>query len=186
MVNFHFRQKLQIVEWNRAEKLIVFVRWNVREMAEPTKRTTNNSTSKARKSKNDIIRSKVGTYLKQQSYSVSEWKVVLIEILKKFYAEFMFDVHLTSTNLIHTWNVCCMFTYLCLFVVLIMKILGVLFIFQMNEKFRKSDLALTQTTDQYEFDTMIVEDSARAMSFLYSNVLCLSNNQSQVELQFSK
>lgn len=79
-----------------------------------------------------------------------------------------------------------MFTYLCLFVVLIMKILVVLFIFQMNEKFRKSDLALTQTTDQYEFDTMIVEDSARAMSFLYSNVLCLSNNQSQVELQFSK
>lgn len=78
-----------------------------------------------------------------------------------------------------------MFTYLCLFVVLIMKILGVFFL-QMNEKFRKSDLALTQTTDQYEFDTMIVEDSARAMSFLYSNVLCLSNNQSQVELQFSK
>lgn len=70
-------------------------------------------------------------------------------------------------------------------VVLIMKILGVFFL-QMNEKFRKSDLALTQTTDQYEFDTMIVEDSARAMSFLYSNVLCLSNNQSQVELQFSK
>lgn len=78
-----------------------------------------------------------------------------------------------------------MFMYLCLFVVLIMKILGVFFL-QMNEKFRKSDLALTQTTDQYEFDTMIVEDSARAMSFLYSNVLCLSNNQSQVELQFSK
>lgn len=78
-----------------------------------------------------------------------------------------------------------MFTYSCLFVVLIMKILGVFFL-QMNEKFRKSDLALTQTTDQYEFDTMIVEDSARAMSFLYSNVLCLSNNQSQVELQFSK
>lgn len=127
MVNFYFRPKLRIVEWNRAEKLIVFVRWNVREMAEPTKRTTNNSTSKARKSKNDIIRSKVGTYLKQQSYSVSERKVVLIEISKKFYAEFMFDVHLTSTNLIHTWNVCCMFTYLCLFVVLIMKILGVFF-----------------------------------------------------------
>lgn len=85
-------------------------------MAEPTKRTTNNSTSKARKSKNDIIRSKVGTYLKQQSYSVSERKVVLIEISKKFYAEFMFDVHLTSTNLIHEHEtfVVCLRIYVCL------------------------------------------------------------------------
>lgn len=40
-------------------------------MAETSKRTTNNSTSKSRKSKNEIIRSKLGTYLKQNKYSVS-------------------------------------------------------------------------------------------------------------------
>lgn len=56
----------------------------------------------------------------------------------------------------------------------------------MNEKFRKSDLALTQTMDQYDVMMMLDDDVAKVNSILYSNVLCLSNNQSQVELQFSK
>ncbi|XP_055322002.1 uncharacterized protein LOC129578004 [Sitodiplosis mosellana] len=94
-------------------------------MAETSKRTTNNSASKSRKSKNDIIRSTLGTYLKQKNYS-------------------------------------------------------------MNEKFRKSDLALTQTMDQYDVMMMMDDDVAKVNSILYSNVLCLSNNQSTVELQFSK
>ncbi|XP_031620240.1 uncharacterized protein LOC116338864 [Contarinia nasturtii] len=94
-------------------------------MAETSKRTTNNSASKSRKSKNDIIRSTLGTYLKQKNYS-------------------------------------------------------------MNEKFRKSDLALTQTMDQYDVTMMMDDDVAKVNSILYSNVLSLSNNQSTVELQFSK
>lgn len=57
---------------------------------------------------------------------------------------------------------------------------------QMNEKFRKSDLALTQTMDQYDVMMMLDDDVAKVNSILYSNVLCLSNNQSTVELQFSK
>lgn len=40
-------------------------------MAETSKRPTNNSASKSRKSKNDIIRTTLGTYLKQKNYSVS-------------------------------------------------------------------------------------------------------------------
>lgn len=40
-------------------------------MSETTKRNTNNSASKSRKSKNDIIRSTLGMYLKQKNYSVS-------------------------------------------------------------------------------------------------------------------
>lgn len=57
---------------------------------------------------------------------------------------------------------------------------------QMNEKFRKSDLTLTQTLDQYDVELMMDDDLAKVNSILYSNVLCLSNNQPTVELQFSK
>lgn len=57
---------------------------------------------------------------------------------------------------------------------------------QMNEKFRKSDLTLTQTLDQYDVSMMMDDDLAKMNSILYSNVLCLSNNQPTVELQFSK
>lgn len=56
----------------------------------------------------------------------------------------------------------------------------------MNEKFRKSDLTLTQTLDQYDVSMMMDDDLAKMNSILYSNVLCLSNNQPTVELQFSK
>lgn len=56
----------------------------------------------------------------------------------------------------------------------------------MNEKFRKSDFALTQTMDEYDVNVMLDDDLAKVNSILYSNVLCLSNNQSTVELQFSK
>lgn len=57
---------------------------------------------------------------------------------------------------------------------------------QMNEKFRKSDLALTMSIDQYDVKRWLDEDTARVNLILYSNVVCLSNNQSTVELQFSK
>lgn len=79
-----------MVECNLVEKLIVFFRWNDREMAETSKRTTNNSTSKSRKSKNDIIRSTLGTYLKQKNYSVSWWTIVLMHISKFIHVQFMF------------------------------------------------------------------------------------------------
>lgn len=40
-------------------------------MAETTKRSTNNSASKSRKSRTDIIRTTLGMYLKQKNYTVS-------------------------------------------------------------------------------------------------------------------
>lgn len=44
---------------------------NAEKMAETTKRTTNSSATKSRKSRNDIIRTALGMYLKQKNYSVS-------------------------------------------------------------------------------------------------------------------
>lgn len=41
-------------------------------MAETTKRSTNNSASKSRKSRTDIIRTTLGMYLKQKNYTVSD------------------------------------------------------------------------------------------------------------------
>lgn len=57
---------------------------------------------------------------------------------------------------------------------------------QFQEKFRKSDLALTQSIEQYDVNIMLDNDLAKQNTISYSNVLCLSNNQSTVELQFSK
>lgn len=57
---------------------------------------------------------------------------------------------------------------------------------QFQEKFRKSDLALTQSMEQYDVNMMLDNDLAKQNTISYSNVLCLSNNQSTVELQFSK
>lgn len=51
-------------------------------MAETSKRTSSSSTSKSRKSKSDIIRSKLGTYLKQNKYSVSIEFGMLVYICK--------------------------------------------------------------------------------------------------------
>lgn len=69
----------QIENWFERGEFICFFKsrneflriGNVRKMAEITKRTTTNSSSKSRKSKNDIIRSTLGMYLKQNNYSVS-------------------------------------------------------------------------------------------------------------------
>lgn len=57
---------------------------------------------------------------------------------------------------------------------------------QFQEKFRKSDLALTQSIEEYDVNMMLDNDLAKQNTISYSNVLCLSNNQSTVELQFSK
>lgn len=57
---------------------------------------------------------------------------------------------------------------------------------QFQEKFRKSDLALTQSIEQYDVNMMLDNDLAKQNTISYSNVLSLSNNQSTVELQFSK
>lgn len=58
--------------------------------------------------------------------------------------------------------------------------------YQTQEKFRKSDLALTQNLDQYDISTMLENDLAKVNSILYSNVFCLSNNLPIVESQFTK
>lgn len=54
------------------------------------------------------------------------------------------------------------------------------------EKYRKSDLALTQNTKQMQFSMMLDEDISKVNSFLYSNVLCLSKNATIVDQQFTK
>uniref|UniRef100_A0A182NSK7 hypoxia-inducible factor-proline dioxygenase n=1 Tax=Anopheles dirus TaxID=7168 RepID=A0A182NSK7_9DIPT len=82
------------------------------------------STSKSRKSKNDLIRSIVGSYLKARNYSVTD-------------------------------------------------------------RYRKSDLILTQSTEQIVMNTAIKNDTAMVNSFLYSNI-CLNTNLTQVDQHFAK
>uniref|UniRef100_A0A4Y0BN43 EML-like second beta-propeller domain-containing protein n=1 Tax=Anopheles funestus TaxID=62324 RepID=A0A4Y0BN43_ANOFN len=82
------------------------------------------STSKSRKSKTDLIRSLVGSYLKARNYSVTD-------------------------------------------------------------RYRKSDLILTQSTEQIVMNTAIKNDTSMVNSFLYSNI-CLNSNITQVEQHFAK
>lgn len=62
--------------------------WNDKKMSETTKRNTNNSASKSRKSKNDIIRSTLGMYLKQKNYSVSNHWILFIYIFSNLFGFF--------------------------------------------------------------------------------------------------
>lgn len=57
---------------------------------------------------------------------------------------------------------------------------------QSSEKFRKSDFSLTQSMKQTEFNMMLEDDVSKVNSFMYSNVMCLSNNPAIVDQQFSK
>ncbi|XP_040167954.1 uncharacterized protein LOC120902923 [Anopheles arabiensis] len=82
------------------------------------------STSKSRKSKTDLIRSIVGSYLKARNYSVTD-------------------------------------------------------------RYRKSDLILTQSTEQIVMNTAIKNDTSMVNSFLYSNI-CLNTNLTQVDQHFAK
>lgn len=45
---------------------------------------------------------------------------------------------------------------------------------------------LTQSVEQYDVSMMLEDDLAKQNTISYSNVLCLSNNHTTVELQFSK
>ncbi|XP_058461685.1 uncharacterized protein LOC131436785 [Malaya genurostris] len=100
----------------------------MRKMAESKRSATtssSSSSSKSRKSRNDFIRSVVGSYLKQRNYGV-------------------------------------------------------------NDRFRKSDLILTQSTDQIVMNTAIKNEMSKANSFLFSNIFCLNNNPAQVDQHFAK
>lgn len=86
-------------KWFSWRFLFYFHGGNDRRMAETSKRTTNNSASKSRKSKNDIIRTTLGTYLKQKNYSVSVECMSFPHFRSTFeWIQFMFDAHLTSTK----------------------------------------------------------------------------------------
>ncbi|XP_053681136.1 uncharacterized protein LOC128732003 [Anopheles nili] len=86
--------------------------------------SNNGGTSKSRKTKNDLIRSIVGSYLKARNYSDTD-------------------------------------------------------------RYRKSDLILTQSTEQIVMNTAIKNDTSVVNSFLYSNI-CLNTNMTQVEQHFAK
>ncbi|XP_019532296.3 uncharacterized protein LOC109403852 [Aedes albopictus] len=86
---------------------------------------TSSSSKSSRKSKNDLIRSAVGSYLKQRNYIV-------------------------------------------------------------NDRYRKSDLILTQSTEQIAMNTAIENEISKANSFLFSNIFCLNNNPAQVDQHFVK
>lgn len=49
-----------------------------------------------------------------------------------------------------------------------------------------ADAKLTQSVEEYDINMHVANDIAKVNSILYSNVLCLSNNQKTVEQQFSK
>lgn len=86
-------------------------------MAETSKRTTNNSASKSRKSKNDIIRSTLGTYLKQKNYSVSDTNTEKYHFIA---INLHLIAHLTSTQTIanECHLHCIQFNLLCMVFVL--------------------------------------------------------------------
>ncbi|XP_055613278.1 uncharacterized protein LOC129759781 [Uranotaenia lowii] len=83
------------------------------------------SSKSSRKSKNDLIRTIVGGYLKQRNYLI-------------------------------------------------------------NDRFRKSDLILTQSSEQIVMNTAIENEISKANSFLFSNIFCLNNNPAQVDQHFAK
>ncbi|XP_058812207.1 uncharacterized protein LOC131676855 [Topomyia yanbarensis] len=55
-----------------------------------------------------------------------------------------------------------------------------------NDRFRRSDLILTQSTDQIVMNTAIKNEISKANSFLFSNIFCLNNNPAQVDQHFAK
>lgn len=57
---------------------------------------------------------------------------------------------------------------------------------QPTEKYRKSELQLTQTVRQAELNMMLDDDVSKVNSFLYSNVMCLNNNPGIVDQQFAR
>lgn len=105
------------------------------------------SGNKSKKSKNDLLRTAVGLYLKQKSFVVS---------LGKYFNKHPQD----KENL-----------YMSL---------------QGSEKFRKSDLSLLQNKKNFVLQKMIDADLHGGNSFVYSNVLCLTNNYNMVDQQFAR
>ncbi|EDS31608.1 wd-repeat protein [Culex quinquefasciatus] len=93
--------------------------------ASTTNSSASSSSKSSRKSKNDLIRSVVGSYLKQRNYMITD-------------------------------------------------------------RFRRSDLILTQSTEQIVMNSAIRNEISKANSFLFSNVFCLNNNPAQVEQHFVK
>lgn len=134
-------------------------------MADTAKhRNINNNANNGRKSKNEIIRSALGMYLKQRNYSVS-----LIHSRKQILSvqhQYFVIVKCVKNE----------FYFLLLYIFPI---------FKNTEKFRKSDLALLQSNKQMEFGSMLDDDVSKVNSFLYSNVLCLNKDSNVVE-QFAK
>lgn len=57
---------------------------------------------------------------------------------------------------------------------------------QVSDKYRKSDLCLTEDIRHTKYNITMDEDISKVNSVLYSNVLCLSNNSQIVEQQFTK
>ncbi|XP_075147831.1 will decrease acetylation [Haematobia irritans] len=55
-----------------------------------------------------------------------------------------------------------------------------------SEKYRKSDFALLQNKRNFVLQKMIDSDMHGGNSFVYSNVLCLTNNYNMVDQQFAK
>uniref|UniRef100_A0A1I8MTR5 Uncharacterized protein n=1 Tax=Musca domestica TaxID=7370 RepID=A0A1I8MTR5_MUSDO len=55
-----------------------------------------------------------------------------------------------------------------------------------TDKFRKSDFALLQNKKHFVLQKMIDADLHGGNSFVYSNVLCLTNNYNMVDQQFAK
>lgn len=136
---------------------MMYIHKYIEKMADTAKhRNTNNSANNGRKSKNEIIRSTLGMYLKQRNYSVS---------------------------LIHSKNWCLLYQGCCK--TKSMSKWFLLSNLKNSEKFRKSDLALLQSNKQLEFGSMLDDDVSKVNSFLYSNVLCLNKDSNVVE-QFSK
>lgn len=65
-----------------------------------------------------------------------------------------------------------------------MKIIKI--ILQGSEKFRKSDFVLLQNRKNFVLQKMLEADMHGGNSFVYSNVLCLTNNYNMVDQQFSR
>lgn len=55
-----------------------------------------------------------------------------------------------------------------------------------TDRFRRSDLTLTQSTEQIVMNNAIRNEISKANSFLFSNVFCLNNNPTQVDQHFVK
>lgn len=58
--------------------------------------------------------------------------------------------------------------------------------FQINERFRKSDLVLTQTKEELLMDLKIRNEITRTNSFSFSNISSLNGSQSPVDQQVNK